>query len=87
MATQHPLAFYAVDIISDGEQIFDSGIFADGQQAVECWHERVANTVTAAREAGATGREYTVRMIREGDVIRETTVGDNGAILATLTRP
>lgn len=76
---------YVVDIISDGEQVFDSGIISRAD-ALTTYGERVANTLAASQEAGATGREYTVRMIRNGDILAEATACD-GDILASYISP
>ena len=74
---------YVVDVLVDGEQVADSGIVTreDSAHATFETHSHILATSVDYRD----DQERTVRLICNGDVIREKTIR-NGEILDELNR-
>lgn len=72
---------FAVDALRDGQQVYVSPIIRDETDALDKFDD-IVGTVRLTR----IDDETTVRLIREGEIIRETTLAD-GHVLATLTAP
>lgn len=72
---------YVLDVISDGEQIFDSGIIPTREIA------DVAYTVVVKehKDRLTDDSERTVRLIRDGEILAESTIR-GGAVLDSLDR-
>lgn len=72
---------WAVDVIRDGEQLFDSGPVIPTEEVAIVGYE----TVVEKYQRQGLPAELTVRLIRGEDVLAETTMRD-GEILATVSR-
>lgn len=77
---------YTVDVIADGVQHYDR-LHTSSDAAYHDFGVRVAQTVTVTSTApgGIHDTEFTVRLIRNGEVLAESTIRD-GDVLAGFIR-